>query len=127
MTTIDSLKATLHQLGKAQNERFDAQQFDTELITALENNGFEDDAQVPDWFVQFFQALASGKVVPKTAFIHDRANQGDISNFLAELEAILALQWRDEGESVELIADKLETFGIISIEDDTYQVGILNT
>jgi hypothetical protein len=119
------LKAILHQLGEAQNERFNAQQFDTGLSITLKNSGFEDDAQVPDWFMQFFQALASGKVLPITAYNHDRAIQGDISNFLAELEDILALRWRDEGESVELIADKLGTFGIIFIEDDTYPVGTL--
>jgi hypothetical protein len=44
---------------------------------------------------------------------------------LAELEDILNLRWKDEGEQVEIVADKLKTFGIISIEDDTYQVGRL--
>ena len=125
MNNLTALKSTLCDLATKQNENFDSFLFASQLKEAIENNGLDDSTRVPDWLVLFFDALLTGKVIPKTHYVYDRASQGDVSNFLAELEDIIQLQWKDEGEQVELVADKLKTFGIISIEDDTYQVGKL--
>lgn len=125
MNNLTALKSTLSELATKQNEDFDSLLFAAQLQEAIENNGLDDSTRVPDWLVLFFDALLTGKIVPKSPYIYNKTSQGDVSNFLAELEDILHLQWKDEGEQVEIIADKLKTFGIISIEDDTYQVGRL--
>jgi len=123
MNNLTALKSTLCELAIKQNEEFDLRLFTSQLQEAIENSGLDDSTRVPDWLVLFFDALLTGRILPKTPYIYNKASQGDVSNFLAELEDILNLRWKDEGEQVEIVADKLQTFGIISIEDDTYQVG----
>lgn len=125
MNNLDALKSTLYSLAAKQNKNFDSLLFTSQLQESLENNALDNSIRVPDWLVLFFDALLNGKIVLKTSYVHNRDLQGDVSNFLAELEDIIDLQWKDTGEEVELVADALETFGIISIEDDTYQVGKL--
>ncbi|MGI4735331.1 MAG: hypothetical protein ACRYG7_09150 [Janthinobacterium lividum] len=123
MDNLTALKSTLCELAAKQNENFDSLLFAAQVQEAMENCGFDDSTRVPDWLVLFFEALLTRKTIPKSPYLYDKTAQGDVSNFLAELEDILHLQWKDAGEQVELVADKLKTFGIISIEDDTYQVG----
>lgn len=125
MNNLTALKSTLCELATKQNEDFDSLLFTSQLQEAMDNSGFDDTTRVPDWLVLFFDALLTGKTITKSPYIYNKTSQGDVSNFLAELEDILHLQWKDEGEQVELVADKLKSFGIISIEDDTYQVGRL--
>jgi hypothetical protein len=125
MNNLTALKSVLCELAIKQNEDFDSLLFTSQLQEAIENSGLDDGTRVPDWLVLFFDALLNGKILPKTSYIYNQTSQGDVSNFLAELEDILNLRWKDEGEQVEIVADKLKTFGIISIEDDTYQVGRL--
>lgn len=125
MNNLTALKSVLCELAIKQNEDFDSLLFTSQLQEAIENSGLDDGIRVPDWLLLFFDALLTGKILPKTPYVYNKTSQGDVSNFLAELEDILNLRWKDEGEQVEIVADKLKTFGIISIEDDTYQVGRL--
>ena len=125
MDNLTALKSVLRELAIKQNDPFDSLLFTAQLQEAIESNGLADSRRIPDWLVLFFDALLTGKIVPRTPYTYNRISRGDVSNFLAELEDILTLQWEDEGEQVALVADKLKTYGIISIEDDTYQVGRL--
>lgn len=127
MNKIDALKSVLLTIAATQNQNFDAQLLEGQLEEVFANNGFTTDSNVPDWLVTFFEALLNGTVMHRTPYSHDRAVQGDIANFLAELEDVIEMQWEDEGERVQITADKLFTFGVISIEDDTYQVGLLKS
>ncbi len=125
MNNLTVLKSALCELATKQNEDFDSRLFASQLQKAIENSGLDDSTFVPDWLVLFFDALSTGKTVPQSSYVHNKTSLRNISNFLVELADILHLQWQDEGEYVTLVADKLQTFGIISIEDDTYEVGRL--
>ena len=125
MDNLTALKSTLCELATKQNRDFDSLLFSSQLQKALKRNGLDDSTRVPDWFVLFFDALLTGKVVPRSPYVYSEPSLGDISNFLVDLEDILHLQWEDEGEYVRITADKLQTVGVISIEDDTYRVGRL--
>jgi hypothetical protein len=126
MNKIASLKTALREIASIHNEEFDEYTFDKELDNLFESNGFFTDEQVPDWLGKIFRAVLSREVIPKTPYQHNSKVHGDVSNLLAELEELIQINWIDEGERVEFSSNKLNMFGNISIEDETYQVGMVS-
>lgn len=125
MNNLNALKSTLCELATKQNRDFDSLLFSSQLQKALKRNGLDDSTRVPDWFVLFFDALLTGKVVPRSPYVYNQTSLEAISNFLMDIKDILHVQYEDEGEYMMITADKLQTFGVISLEGDTYRVGRL--
>ncbi len=125
MNNLNALKSTLCELATKQNRDFDSLLFSAQLQKALKRNGLDDSTRIPDWFVLFFDALLTGKIVPHSPYVYNQTSLEAISNFLMDIKDILHVQYEDEGEYMMITADKLQTFGVISLEGDTYRVGRL--
>ena len=114
MNKATHLVTILIALAAKQNQPFDATAVEQQVQEIATNNGFDVSDQVPDWLLVFFDALDSGKVLSKRPIPANEPFGGDVSNFLAELEEVIQFAWHDSGELVELVADKLQLFGLIS-------------
>lgn len=125
MDKATHLTTVLLALAAKQNQPFEAAIVTEQLREAAANNGFDASNHVPNWLLFFFDALQDGRQLAKQPIPANEPFTGDVSNFLAELEDIIQFTWRDSGETVELVADKLQLFGIVSNEDATYEVGAL--
>lgn len=55
------------------------------IVTLLEENNLDDVSMVPVWFTDLFKSIMQQENVPRT-FYQREIHQGDITNFLAELE-----------------------------------------
>jgi hypothetical protein len=123
MDNLSFLRFNLNNLAQVHNQNFSKEKFDVQLSDVLEANGFFEHESVPTWLVQFFEAILNKNIINKTVYRYSPNRIGDVYNLLADLEDMIQLRWQDEGERVELVSDKLNVYGIISSEDNTFQVG----
>ncbi|MBO0591276.1 hypothetical protein I2486_07625 [Cellulophaga sp. E16_2] len=91
------------------------------IVTLLEENNLDDVTMVPIWFTDLFKSILQQENVPRT-FYRREIHQGDITNFLAELEELINAEWNDCGEAVEVFFPNINMFVCISSEGNFYEI-----
>ena len=95
------------------------------LSEILSDNGFEKDADVPEWLMSFFTALKTKESFGPTP-LHESQTKADIWEFFCDLQDLPVFDCFDYGEWIRLRLPNHDILGIISIEFNFYQVAKLS-
>lgn len=82
----------------------------------LDSNDLTLDESIPEWIVSFFANIVGETQSEQNKFIFKEEGQGDVYNFLAELEDILEMKCDDYGEDITMYFKKSNMIGYISVE-----------
>lgn len=87
----------------------------------LNNNGYEKDENVQDWFLDLIDALVNQRLIKPTPFDFDERGKGDFVNLLADYSDLVPFPYENYGEAIQM---SFETGmkATISFEGDTYEV-----
>ncbi len=91
------------------------------LHLLVEENDLGTSEQVPQWLLDCFTAVVELRAVPRTRYTYDR-NEGDVANFVAELEDLIDADWDDYGEAVVAVFPALKMRVLMSTEGNFYEV-----
>ena len=91
------------------------------LSEILSDNGFEKDADVPEWLMSFFTALKTKESFGPTP-LPETQTEADVWEFFCDLQDLTVLDCFDYGEWIRLRLPNHDILGIISIEHNFYQV-----
>ena len=87
----------------------------------IEENDLESSDKVPTWLLRWMNGVINQETINRTSYRYD-PSQGDISNFIAELEDLINADWNDYGEAVEVKFTNLGIQACISTEGNFYEI-----
>ncbi len=102
--------------------RFEESRLEEVLEDLLYGDGFDQEQDIPDWFMDFFYCILTQTEKDKTRFTFENYKKCDPFNFIADLHDVVDFELIDTGEDMTLIFYRLSIKAYISLEDDIYLV-----